>query len=140
MKNVLTKLAILLAGASLVGCVTTPSTNHQTTTVVTKTTKKALAENGNLPEKSADVGIAKKGMDEADRNKLSHALDKAPGKATHWVNANTGIAYTVVPIKAVTIGDNHNCRKYSVLTVNGSSRHESLGTACVGDDSAWKAV
>jgi surface antigen len=144
MKNTFTKLAILAAGMSLVGCATTPMVHHKTTTVVTKTTSTGLAgtgmSNSQVPERSADVGIARSGMDEADKNKLSHALDKAPGKSTHWINANSGLAYTVVPVQAVTIGGNHNCRKYSVTTVKGTSRHESMGTACVGDDSAWKAV
>ncbi|MDR3478488.1 MAG: hypothetical protein P4M14_10715 [Gammaproteobacteria bacterium] len=143
MKNTFTKLAILFAGMSLVGCATTPTTHHQTNTVVTKSTNNAMTANGmtsQVPEKSADVGIARSGMDEGDKNRLSHALDKAPGKATHWVNANSGTAYTVVPVKAVTINGNHNCRRYSVTTVNGTSKHESMGTACVGDDSAWKAV
>lgn len=139
MKNTCMKVGILLAGIALVGCST--MSNQPSHTTKSEHHKKAMqmASNEN-PSGSEDVGIARAGMDEADRSKLSHALDKAPGKSTHWTNASTSVAYTVTPIRAVTINGNPNCRKYSVTTESNGNKHESMGTACVGNDSAWKAV
>ena len=56
--------------------------------------------NTTLPSTSdSDIGSTSIGgaveerMDEADKTKMLHAMDKAPGKATHWLNAHTNINY-----------------------------------------------
>lgn len=137
MKNTCIKVGILLAGITLVGCSTMSNQSSHTMKSEHHKEGKSMQTASNSSE---DVGIARAGMDEADRSKLSHALDKAPGKSTHWTNANTNVAYTVTPIRAVTINGNPNCRKYSIVSVSNGASHESMGTACVGNDSAWKAV
>ena len=85
-------------------------------------------------------GSIEKSMDENDRTKLWHALDNAVGKPTHWVNSNTNIDYTAVPTEKVVIGGNPYCRKYTVSAIRNGNKEEMNGTACVGDDSNWKAV
>lgn len=136
MKKIATKLAVLGAVLSLAGCYTNPPSQTMQSTWV-KPANKTVRTSEKTTETTT---VAKKGMDENDRSKLFHALDKAPGKSTHWVNANTGTTYTVTPIKAVTIDGNSTCRKYNIEAVaNGNTRNTS-GTACVGDDSAWHFV
>lgn len=79
-------------------------------------------------------------MDVNDRSKLSHALDKAPGNSTAWVNSNTGISYVVVPTKKITIGDNPYCRAYNVTAAKDGKSRELSGSACVGPDGSWQAI
>lgn len=88
---------------------------------------------------SDDVG--RYSMDSSDKSKLSHALDNPLGKSTTWTNENSGITYTVVPTKKVTISGNPFCREYT-LTENRSGRtRESYGTACVDTKSSkWQSA
>jgi surface antigen len=79
-------------------------------------------------------------MDENDRNKLSRALDGGIGKETHWTSGATGIAYTVVPTRKISVGGNNLCRNYSITASRGGSRQNMSGSACVGSDGAWHPV
>ncbi len=79
-------------------------------------------------------------MDENDRNKLSRALDGGSGKQTQWVSGATGIAYTVVPTRKISVGDNNLCRKYSITATRGGSTRSISGSACVGSDGSWHTV
>lgn len=94
-----------------------------------------------LTSSNAEIsGGAVSGMDDIDRNKMYHALDSAPGKATHWKNSSTGVSYTVTPIRKTTVGDNKFCREYQVTKEAGGNVQNSSGTACVGTDGSWKSV
>lgn len=86
---------------------------------------------------SGDVGGR---MDAIDRSKLSHALDRPIGKATSWTNANTGVTYTVVPVRKVTVNGNSFCRQYEVRASRGESQKNLDGTACVASDGQWQSV
>lgn len=79
-------------------------------------------------------------MDSIDKSKLSHALDKPLGRTTTWTNANTGVNYTVVPVKKVSVNGNSFCRQYQVIATRGEQRRELSGTACVGADGQWQSV
>ena len=79
-------------------------------------------------------------MDEIDRSKMLHALDKAPGTPTHWVNANTGISYTVVPVKKVVVNGNEFCRTYTTTASRDNKEKQFGGTACVGEDGNWRSI
>jgi surface antigen len=95
---------------------------------------------GGLTEATSNApvaGSAQHSMDSFDRTKLYRALDGGIGKATSWVNANTGITYTVVPTEKLSIGGNPFCRKYTVSSEKGASKNEINGTACVSTDGAW---
>lgn len=79
-------------------------------------------------------------MDENDRVKLTRALDKAPGKATDWTNANSGTHYTVTPIRKLTVNGNGLCRQYQVVAERSGQSQQMTGTACVASDGAWSEV
>ena len=79
-------------------------------------------------------------MDENDKSKLAHALDKSPGKLTHWTNQNSNTTYSVVSTRSLTIGDNPHCRKYNVTAVAGERTQKTVGTACVDANGAWEGV
>lgn len=138
MKKTLTKIAILMTCVGIVGCASSPfNYNKQPTVQKNKTQpKSAQTEAASEPKIGGSIRTA---MDEMDTNKLSHALDKSPGKATHWVNSSSSTSYTVVPIKVVTINGNSFCRKYTITAENGGNKRTNSGTACVTNGS-WKSV
>jgi surface antigen len=83
-------------------------------------------------------GAVERAMDEADRSKMMHAMDKAPGKSTHWVNANTQIEYTVTPVRKVRIEDKNYCRQYQMTAVDTNEREQNVqGVACIASDGNW---
>jgi surface antigen len=88
--------------------------------------------------KTAVGGKFAQSMDEIDQSKLSHALDNGLGKSTQWTNAATGVTYTVVPTKKITLGDNPYCREYTVTSTKGGSTQQVNGTACLGKDASWR--
>lgn len=79
-------------------------------------------------------------MDSNDRNKLSRALDGGIGKATTWTSSATGITYTVVPTRKISVGGNNLCRKYTITATRGGSQQQVSGSACVASDGAWHTV
>lgn len=93
---------------------------------------------GHLTNMSTAVGGKfESSMDNIDRSKLSRALDSGLGKATTWTNVSSGISFTVVPTRKMSIGSNQFCRAYNITAVKGSSTDQYTGTACLGDDSNW---
>jgi len=143
MKNGIIKLALLLAAIGLVSCSTNPP-SHPT---VASTTKPQTAgqTSGQLasgteeasPIIGGDVGRA---MNDSDKSKLGHALDKAPGTPTTWVNNDTNTTFTATPTEKVTINGNANCRKYNVTATTGTVTKQTTGTACVMLDAEWHTV
>lgn len=93
-----------------------------------------------LPSAGPLAGNIEGSMNSVDKSKLTHALDNGIGKPTHWVNPTTGIAYTVVPTKKMTIGDNPYCRQYTVTAEKDGASKDKTGTACVASDSSWRTV
>jgi surface antigen len=154
------KMPVILSAAmilSLVGCATT---SHVNSTSPPAQTKMNLAdnsendmvgpptineENTTLPSTSeSDIGgtaiggVVEQRMDETDKTKMLRAMDKAPGKATHWVNAHTNVQYTVTPTKKVRIQDKNYCRQYQITAVDANNKEESIqGVACVASDGNW---
>lgn len=87
------------------------------------------------------AGEIERSMDDSDKDKLSHALDKRIGKKTEWTNNRTHITYTVIPTRKLVIDGNHFCRKYQVISEYNGAQREVDGTACVsGVDSSWQVV
>ena len=80
-------------------------------------------------------------MDAADKSKMLHAMDKAPGKLTHWKNAHTNIQYTVIPTKKVQLQDKNYCRQYEVTAINTNNKAETVqGVACITTDGNWHTL
>jgi surface antigen len=85
-----------------------------------------------------EIGL--KSMDANDKSKMSHALDNATGKSTHWVNGVSGINFTVTPTRKVVVENNPFCRQYLVVIAKGSYQKQFNGTACVTTDGSWHTI
>lgn len=79
-------------------------------------------------------------MDELDKSKMWHALDNPIGKSSQWVNGKTGVEYTVVPTKKVSINDNQFCRHYTTTAKKSGRSKQISGVACVSSDGNWHSV
>lgn len=145
MEKKLINFILLFLSFSLTACSSNSPVADQRSTLLIGAEKAEKAEKV-VPMGSATVaggpigGSIEKSMDEADKLKMSHAMDKAPGKSTHWVNENTGISYTVVPIKKVVINGNPYCREYNTTALRANKEKQVNGTACVGPDGNWQAI
>ncbi len=137
-------LALAVSVLGLTGCSTNFFSSQQTASGQ-RYANNSSASVGGSAENPVATGVAPGGsiankMDEADKSKMFHALDSAPGKATNWTNPNTGISYTVTPTKKVTLNGNPYCREYETTAVKGERQNQLNGTACVGQDGQWHSV
>jgi surface antigen len=137
--------------AALVGCSNTDlsslySTNAQSLANGSKNGAVGTALDRDGQEKKVKVTMSGGGevglrsMDANDKAKMSKALDAAPGKATSWVNAGSGIEYTVTPLKKMTVDNNPFCREYQVLAAKGSYQRTITEKACVMSDGNWHTI
>lgn len=148
--NKIVAMIIILASVTLTACSSFDNWNGGSSKNSRQQSKAGTASNmgqtsnepmSNPAAQKAVGGHAARAMDSIDRSKLWHALDKPIGRATSWVNASTGMNYTVVPTQKITINGNNFCRKYQVTArVQGGGSNVTEGTACVGPDGNWEAV
>jgi surface antigen len=112
----------------------------------TRTSSTEVLPNNELAQATPTEGVTQSGpiggkfegsMDENDKQKLSRAMDSGIGKSTTWVNGASGVSYTVVPTKKVTVGSNKICRQYTVTMEKNDMKDKINGTACVTEDGAW---
>lgn len=127
-------------GLNLAACSTLFSSDNSGATRDGKVTSASTTTGTATASGEAVGGNISRSMDEADKSKLWHALDKPLGKSTQWVNTNTGTSYTVIPTEKLSINGNPYCRRYSVTSTRGGNTHEINGTACVSATSNWEAV
>lgn len=146
MKNAFNCFVLLAAIVTLTACSdtlvenSTPTVKHHGKNQQQKQDgEKNMANNADVPGPAAS-GSMGSAMDANDKAKMLHALDSAPGKATHWVNDNTGVSYTVTPTKKISLHGNPYCREYETTVTKDSSEHKNYGRACVGADGSWHAV
>lgn len=141
MKKILISLALFFTSINLVGCSMNYFSQASNQTPAAQPMSSQKTET--TPEGSSTdaVGGSIAGaMNETDKNKLSRALDSAPGKSTHWISEETGTSYTVTPIKKVTIGENNLCRTYEITAERDSKTRTSSGTACINASGTWGEV
>lgn len=152
MKNSLLKAMLVIITAGLAGC--SGMSNMQGTSnyntaqgsgpgangvVATSVDQTGRETNVNLTMAGGgDIGL--KSMDANDKSKMSHALDNATGKSTHWENGVSGINFTVTPTKKVVIENNPFCRHYLVVVAKGNYQKQFNGTACVTTDGGWHTI
>jgi surface antigen len=139
-KSILVLACMLVFGASLTAC-STFTTNKSSNTMAMSPSQPQSQPTG-LPDASTMgseeiAGKYEQSMDELDKSKLSRALDAGLGKETKWANASTGLSYTVVPIRKVSINGNAFCRQYSITVEKNDKSNTLSGTACVASDGAW---
>jgi len=129
----------MMVGAALTGCSSMMSSGPSTTTTAAvDTTQPSELPDASTLGSSQIGGKYEQSMDEIDKTKLSRALDAGLGKSTTWKNASTGLTYTVVPTRKVTVNGNAFCRQYSITVGRSEQQSNTLnGTACVASDGAW---
>ena len=152
MSNVILKLSLGLVIISLTSCAQLPSFNLP---IFNKQKPDTSAESKGLVATSIDsMGnetdvnitmtggkeIGLKSMSVEDKQKMSRALEAAPGKSTHWQNLASHISYTVTPIKKVVIDNNPFCRAYEVIIAQGKYSKTINGTACITADGGWHTI
>ena len=146
MKTSSLKFIFLLFSISLSACSSTFFPQTSSTPAHHAAAKNQVAENdltprtGETVNNAAVAGNLEYSMDEIDKSKMFRALDKAPGKSTQWVNANTGITYTVVPTEKVVVNGNPYCRKYTTTASRNSKEKQFGGTACISANGGWEPV
>lgn len=144
MRKSLLNIALLLIAANLTACSSNPFQQTSSSTTSSSSREQTLAKNEAIEgqmvtDRSLSANLPRS-MDENDKSKMLHALDKSPGKSTHWVNPTSGISYTVMPTQKVAINGNPYCRKYSITTNKDNNKNHFIGTACVGEDGNWNIV
>jgi surface antigen len=155
MRNVLTKLFVLLVSAGLVGCA---SNTRSENTAIGATTGAVVggvagsaigAGTGQVAAIGAGVvvgaligGYIGHSMDSSDTIKSYAALEKNPPNIEkHWTNKKTGHRYTLIPTsEKMAWKNNAVCRTYTSSAMINGRHHESNGTACRQTDGTWKTV
>lgn len=148
MKKTLSKIIVVLAGASLIGC-----TNQDVGTVTGGVAGGLLGSQfGGGTGKLLAVGVGTlagaliggaigRSMDDVDRMKMSHALESNNvGQPAYWRNQRTGASYTVVPVRNVSYHGNAYCREYRTTAIVAGKKEQVYGTACRQPDGSWKMV
>lgn len=80
-----------------------------------------------------------KRMDEVDRMRMQQTLESSrDGEPVAWTNPNTGVAYTVEPMRTYTPPQGGPCREYRTKAVIGGKPTEVYGKACRQADGSWK--
>lgn len=147
-KKLLINYSVTLLFMSLTACSSIPFIQSDSS-VTSQTTSSAYVDGNaqtvplspaNAANAEAVGGNIRNSMDENDKTKLSRALDKALGKSTQWVNENTGVTYTVIPVRKITINGNPYCRSYTTIAEKNGTERQFNGTACVGTDSNWQEM
>ncbi|MDR3491704.1 MAG: RT0821/Lpp0805 family surface protein [Gammaproteobacteria bacterium] len=151
MKKILSKLLIAITTLSLFGCA--ELTNQDVGTVSGGVIGGLLGSqfgqgSGQLVAIGAGTlvgaylgGSIGKSMDDADRARMSHALETNNiGQPAYWQNQKTGTSYNVVPVKNVDYHGNRYCREYRSTANIAGKREQVYGTACRQPDGSWKIV
>ncbi len=151
MKKTLSKLMIILLGASLIVC---SQMSKQDVGVITggvaggllgsqfgHGTGQLLAIGAGTLAGAYIGGAIGKSMDDVDRMKMTQALESNNiGQPAYWRNQKTGTDYTVVPVKNVTVEGNQYCREYRTTAIIAGKRQQVFGTACRQPDGTWQMM
>lgn len=83
-------------------------------------------------------GLIGKSMDESDRRRTARALETLPtGRASRWVNPDSGASYVVTPTRTYERRDGP-CRDYTVDAMIAGRPDRVVGTACRQPDGSWR--
>jgi surface antigen len=151
MRNLLSKLVILVIGVSLAGC---SELNNQDVGTLSGAALGGLVGSrfgggsGQMLAIGAGAlagaylgGRIGKSMDDADKARMNSAIEtNAVGQPAYWQNQKTGTSYTVVPTNNVTVNGNPYCREYHTTAVIAGKKQQMYGTACRQPDGTWQNV
>jgi surface antigen len=158
MKNIALKILLILLVTNLAACsaIKMPTNDAKDVAVGSDATATASNTFGTPEVQAAPAlpsttdssiggtsigGAVEQAMDATDKSKMLHAMDKAPGKSTHWVNQHSQLEYTVTPTKKVRIQDKSYCRQYQMTAVNANGNEQNVqGIACIASDGDWHVL
>lgn len=151
MKKIFTKIVLMLACISLVGC--NQMTKQDVGTVTGAVAGGLLGSQfGGGGGRILAIGVGTlagafiggaigKSMDETDRLKMNQALESNNvGQPAYWQNRRTGTEYTVVPTRDVSYEGNQYCREYRSTAIIAGKKQQVYGTACRQPDGSWKIM
>ncbi|MDA8562211.1 hypothetical protein N9L02_03790, partial [Gammaproteobacteria bacterium] len=141
MKKIIAILTCIIASINIVGCAN--MTNEDSGTLSGAIIGGLLGSQlGDAGGNIVAIGIGTmagaylggsigKSMDELDRMKVNQTLENKPiGQPAYWVNKNSGVKYTVVPVKNITHRGNRYCREYRTTAFIAGRQQQVYGTAC----------
>lgn len=151
MKKLSTVLAVTLACSSMVGCSTNTQGQNTGIGAITGGVVGGLAGaaigGGWAVGIGAVAGAVLGGyighsMDHTDQVRMNNAMsNNSVDQPTVWTNPKTGVTYRIVPVSGpITVGNNHDCRRYYTVAVNHGKNHRVYGTACRHSDGKWYTV
>jgi surface antigen len=150
MKMLVSRSALVLAGALCLAACETPPNKEQKGTVAGAvvggvvgstigggTGRTVAIVAGTLAGALIGSHIGQK-MDEADRLKAAQALETAQtGQAVAWKNPDSGNQYSMTPTRTYA-QDGGPCRDFTVNAKVDGKPEEVKGTACRQSDGSWK--
>lgn len=75
------------------------------------------------------------------QDSLQGALENNPtNQASTWVNPDTGVSGTVVPVRTFENDQGQPCREFQQTIVIGGKKEQGYGTACRQPDGTWRIV
>lgn len=155
MRKSLTKLAVVLACASLAGCSTNTQSENTGIGAVTGAVVGGLAGSaiGGGTGQAVAIGVGAvagallggyigHSMESSDHSQMYSVMDNnATNQPTSWTNARTGATYTLTPTsKKMTIHGNPDCRRFYTTAVMKGKKQQVHGVACRQADGAWQTV
>lgn len=82
-----------------------------------------------------------KHMDEKDRKKTAHMLERNPtGQSAQWTNPDTGYQYTATPTRTYKAKTGRPCREFTMDANIGGRMEQVYGKACRQPDGSWKII
>lgn len=142
--------AVALATSGLVGCTPGNNTGGATMTGAAIGALIGGAATGGDNKWAGALGGALVGgalgnvigqkMDAQDQANMQNAITTTPvNSQAQWTNQQSGVTYTVTPVKQYK-SDNKYCREYQTkVTVSGKTQ-DAYGTACQQPDGTWEIV
>ena len=86
-------------------------------------------------------GAVGKSMDAQDRRQASQALEYGRINEPYaWRNPDTGVAYTVTPVRTYENHAGAPCREYYTDAIIDGRRDRIYGTACRQADGSWQST
>jgi surface antigen len=145
------RLALALATATLLasGCATQEQTGAVTGGVIGGLAGSTI---GSGSGRSAAIvagtiagaligGAVGKSMDAQDRQQARQALEYGRTNEPYaWRNPDTGVAYTVTPVRTYENHAGVHCREYYTDAVVDGRRERIYGTACRQPDGSWQST
>ena len=154
-RQVMSTLAVLLAGVVVAGCGPNGMAKEEAGTLIGAGLGGLAGSTiGDGGGKLVAIGVGTilgaiiggetgKSLDHADRLAMQQATYEAleygeSGSSSTWTNPDTGNSGEIVPQPAVLRAGNRYCREFWKSVTIGGEKQQAFGTACRQADGTWK--